>query len=163
MFEERDTNGSPRRYYGKHAGVVVDNRAPPSGGHRGVLRVRVPAILEETADGPRPLEVDAHPCLPPGYFCLPKKDDHVWVEFAAGELEHPIWTGVWYPEGQPPFAVTDQLVVTDPRGYKAALHELINWLALHQHLGNMGAPTPLMVQDNGALELQMKPTTTGQP
>jgi hypothetical protein len=100
---------APARYYGKYPGVVVDRAAPPGEAHRGELRVRVPGILEDRPDGGghRPLEVVAAPCYPPGFFFVPAVDAPVWVEFVAGELEAPIWTGVWYARGAAPPTATD--------------------------------------------------------
>lgn len=96
---------TPPRYYGKYAGLVVDNGPPPSGGaHRGQVKVRVPGILEETPDGSgnRPLEVLAAPAFLPGFFFIPEIEAQVWVEFVAGDINFPIWTGVWYPEDAAP-------------------------------------------------------------
>jgi hypothetical protein len=39
-------------------------------------------------------------------------------------------------------------------GKRVCLEGLINWLASHQHVGNMGAPTPLFPADLVALQLQ---------
>jgi len=106
-----ETEGDPRygeepppRYYGKYAGLVLDNDPPPSGGHRGRVQVQVPGILEETPNGEdnRALEVLADPAFLPGFFFVPDKQDRVWVEFVAGDINHPIWTGVWYPEDKSP-------------------------------------------------------------
>jgi uncharacterized protein involved in type VI secretion and phage assembly len=96
--------GAPRRYFGKYAGVVVENAAPSGKAHRGQLKVRVPGILEEKPDGKssRPLEVVAAPSFLPGFFFIPEKDRPVWVEFVAGDINYPIWTGVWYPDGDAP-------------------------------------------------------------
>ena len=94
-----------RKYYGKYPGVVLGNAAPEDGSaHRGEVLVEVPGILEEdpSGDGERPIQVIAKPCLPPGFFYVPEEDDHVWVEFAAGEIDSPLWSGVWYPDDAPP-------------------------------------------------------------
>jgi len=95
----------PPRYFGKYAGLVLDNGPPSQGGsHRGRIKVQVPGILEEkpSSDDQRPLEVLADPAFLPGFFFVPEKDDPVWVEFVAGDINYPIWTGVWYPEAGTP-------------------------------------------------------------
>ena len=71
---------------------------------RGELLVQVPGILEETAsgNGQQPIEVLARPCFPPGVFFLPEAGDRIWVEFAAGDVNTPLWTGVWYPDEMAP-------------------------------------------------------------
>ncbi|WDP91217.1 MAG: phage tail protein [Desulfobacter sp.] len=87
------------RYYGKYRGVVTDNNDPENLGR---LRVRVPALLGETETG------WALPCLPfggladQGSFSLPELDARVWVEFEAGDLHHPIWTGTFWQGADPP-------------------------------------------------------------
>lgn len=94
-----------RKYYGKYPAVVVSNGAPEDGSdHRGEVRVQVLGILEEdpSGNGERPLEVTAKPCLPPGFFFVPEPQDHLWVEFAAGDVDSPLWSGVWYPDDAPP-------------------------------------------------------------
>lgn len=94
----------PRRYYGKYPGLVVDNQAP-DGAHRGRIKVQVPGILEEgTPDGGggKPIEVMADPCFMPGFFFVPEVGAQVWVEFVAGDVNAPIWTGVWYPKDTTP-------------------------------------------------------------
>ncbi|HXQ45348.1 MAG TPA: phage baseplate assembly protein V [Caulobacteraceae bacterium] len=95
---------TPTRYLGKYAGLVTNNDPPASGDHRGEVTVQVPGILEETPDGSdhQPLEVLAAPAFLPGFFFVPEVNDPVWVEFVAGDINSPIWTGVWYPKDATP-------------------------------------------------------------
>lgn len=104
---DADDDGGGRRYYGKYAGLVTDNGPPASGSHRGQVKVKVPGILEETPDGGshQPIEVLAAPAFLPGYFFVPENEAPVWVEFIAGDINYPIWTGVWYPDDAAPKAV----------------------------------------------------------
>ena len=92
-----------KKYYGKYPGVVLKNDAQ-EGGHRGELMVEVYGVLEESPDGKgqRPIQVIAKPCFPPGFFFIPEVKDNVWVEFAAGDINTPIWIGVWYPKDKTP-------------------------------------------------------------
>jgi hypothetical protein len=89
------------KYFGKYPGKVVEPTSSfsPNDPHSGELWVEVPGILEETPDGngQQPIRVLAKPCLPPWFFFIPEKDTQVWVEFAAGDINSPIWSGVWYP------------------------------------------------------------------
>jgi uncharacterized protein involved in type VI secretion and phage assembly len=83
-----------RCFYGKYRGQVVDNRDPTS---RGRLEVKVPAVLGTQA-------VWALPCVPyaganAGFFALPSVGTGVWVEFEAGHLSYPIWTGCYWKDG----------------------------------------------------------------
>lgn len=96
----QDSNGITRTTtLGKFAAVVIANEPEDDGAHVGDLVVQVPGILEEAADGSGevPLEVVARPCLPPGWFAVPDVGQRIWVEFANGDINEPIWTGVWFP------------------------------------------------------------------
>jgi len=231
-----------RKYYGKYPGFVVD-RAPElaAGHHRGVLRVRVPGILEEdTSGGERALEALASPAFMPGLFWVPEVGDSVWVEFAAGDVDHPIWTGVWYAVDATPANLDgsrpteDQKVIRTPSGQLVYLEDtagserlvledgansnritmdrngikleagacsieltattltltngthtlelgaaattldyagngaqalvlapLLDWLQTHQHVGNMGAPTPMFPADLVTLLVPVPPKKSG--
>ena len=98
-----------KKYYGKYPGVVLDNDAQ-KGGHRGELKVEVYGILEESSDGEshRPYQDIAKPCFPPGFFFVPEIGDNIWVEFAAGDINTPIWTGVWYPKDKTPYNTEEE-------------------------------------------------------
>jgi len=77
------------KLWGKYRGVVVD-RADPD--QLGRLRLRVPSLLGDAVTG------WAWPVSPfagagYGFFFLPRVGDLVWVEFAEGDLDHPLWTG----------------------------------------------------------------------
>lgn len=84
------------RFFGKYRGVVVRNTDDTN---RGRLLVRVPAIGNQ--------EVWALPCLPfagPGLgaYLLPEEGSGVWVEFEAGDLSYPIWTGCFWADDELP-------------------------------------------------------------
>ncbi|MBV7337516.1 hypothetical protein KFU94_56670 [Chloroflexi bacterium TSY] len=108
---ERETIQS---YYGKYPAIVVENTVREDlenyGAHRGELLVSVPGILEETSDGEgqQPIEVWAKPCFVPGFFFIPEVDAPVWVEFIAGDINQPVWTGVWYPQDGTPVTVEEE-------------------------------------------------------
>ena len=89
-----------RRFYGKFRGFVVDNEDPEK---RGRLRLSVPAVLGEAVTG------WALPCVAfggladQGLFMVPEVDAQVFVEFLAGELSDPVWTGTfWRTESDVP-------------------------------------------------------------
>jgi phage gp45-like len=95
-----DISAATERLYGKFPGVVAANT--PTGAaddFQGNIRVRVHTIL---GDGNQPIEVWAMPCFHPGFFFIPEKGDNVWVEFIGGDINHAVWTGVWYPQGKTP-------------------------------------------------------------
>jgi len=83
------------RHYGKYRGRVEDNIDPLS---RGRLQVSVPALLADQS-------VWAMPCVPyagngVGFFAMPPVGAGVWVEFEAGDLDYPIWSGCFWADGQ---------------------------------------------------------------
>ena len=120
------------KYFGKYPGLVLQNEPPDDGTHhRGEITVQVPGILEETADGTdnQALEVIARPCFLPGFFFIPKIGDQVWVEFAAGDINSPLWTGVWYPDdaapqtAEPAAPDQDQKVIRTASGHVITLDD----------------------------------------
>jgi uncharacterized protein involved in type VI secretion and phage assembly len=81
------------RRYGKYRAFVVDNKDPEN---RGRLRLLIPSVLGEA-------ETDwALPCFPfgggksYGWFAVPDSDAQVWAEFEEGDINRPIWTGVFW-------------------------------------------------------------------
>jgi hypothetical protein len=89
-----DGNAGAERFFGKYEGVVLSVDDPLEIGR---LRARVPEVLG--------LEVEtgwALPCVPFGGgkdrgFCfLPDVGDTVWIEFAAGDISRPIWSGAFW-------------------------------------------------------------------
>lgn len=118
MFEalspESAGNETVRKYFGKYPALVLDNEVPQGdddyGGHRGELQVEIPGLLEETPDGEgqQALQVWAKPCLPDGFFIIPEVGDQIWVEFVEGDINTPVWTGIWYPRDAAPQTEDDQ-------------------------------------------------------
>jgi hypothetical protein len=88
---------SRAHYYGKYRGTVVDNTDPLQ---RGRLSVLVPAVLGSE-------ESWAMPCVPyagadVGFHALPDVGTSVWVEFEAGDPDHPILAGCFWGAGEAP-------------------------------------------------------------
>jgi len=83
-----------RRFYGKYHGVVTSVDDPLKIGR---LQAKVPAVLGEDVETGWAL-----PCLPAGgakdtgLLFLPAVGATVWVEFAAGDVSQPIWSGTFY-------------------------------------------------------------------
>jgi uncharacterized protein involved in type VI secretion and phage assembly len=87
-----------KKFYGKFRGIVSNNQDPL---FRGRIQAKVPAVLGDQDTG------WALPCVPyagsgVGFFAIPPNNANVWVEFEDGNLDHPIWTGVFWGEGESP-------------------------------------------------------------
>lgn len=104
-----------QKYYGKYPALVMENTVPEDesdyGEHRGELKVQIPGILEEDPESEgqqRALQVRAKPCLHSGFFVIPEAEAQVWVEFVEGDINTPVWTGVWYPRDEAPDTIDDE-------------------------------------------------------
>lgn len=80
---------TPRTFYGKYRGTVVNNLDPEQ---RGRLMAMVPDVLGLVPSS------WAMPCLPiagkqQGTYVMPQVGAGVWVEFEGGDPNHPIWSG----------------------------------------------------------------------
>ena len=101
LYEEME-----QRFFGKYRGKVVEN-TDPLGGNR--LEVQVPGILGKETRW-------AMPCVPYaaadlGWHALPPVGASVWIEFEAGERDHPIWSGCFWDEGDSPPDTSPEVVV----------------------------------------------------
>lgn len=86
------------RFYGKYRGLVADNSDPLNLGR---LQAIVPEVLGETKSS------WALPCTPfagtgAGLFTVPPLGSGVWIEFEAGEVSRPIWSGCWWATAEVP-------------------------------------------------------------
>lgn len=87
------------RFYGKYRGIVKDNKDD-----KGIGRIKalVPEVLGETV-----ISNWALPCAPyagkgEGYFMVPPPEAGVWIEFEAGDVSRPIWSGCWWGKDEVP-------------------------------------------------------------
>ena len=85
-------------YFGKYRGIVTDNNDPEK-----LCRImaQVPAVMGEIAVGwalpAFPFAGDGH-----GQVMLPEIGSAVWIEFEAGNLDFPIWSGGFFLQSQSP-------------------------------------------------------------
>jgi len=82
-------DSTPKRYYGKYRGMVIDNVDPMQIGR---IMAQVPDVLGEIPSS------WAMPCVPAagiqsGCFIVPPIGSQVWMEFEQGNTDYPIWTG----------------------------------------------------------------------
>ena len=86
------------RHFGKYRGRVKNAEDPEN---RGRIQVAVPEVFGEE------VLTWAMPCAPfagdnQGAFTLPEPGAGVWVEFEAGDVSRPIWSGCWWAPGELP-------------------------------------------------------------
>ncbi|WP_144109692.1 phage baseplate assembly protein V [Paraburkholderia sp. BCC1886] len=84
-----------QRYYGKYRGTVVQPIDPQKGGR----------VVASVTVGGTPLQVVAEACFPfggpgMGLYGVPPTGAGVWIEFIEGDLDKPVWSGCWWPDGQ---------------------------------------------------------------
>jgi uncharacterized protein involved in type VI secretion and phage assembly len=87
-----------KQFFGKHRGKVANNIDPLGLGR---IQVIVPSVYGEGQMN------WAMPCSPyagsgVGFFAIPPVDANVWVEFEAGDTDHPIWAGCFWGSGEVP-------------------------------------------------------------
>jgi hypothetical protein len=87
-----------QRHYGKYRGLVTDNQDPKNLGR---IRARVPEVLVDVESG------WALPCAPyagdgSGHYTVPAPGAGVWIEFEAGDVSRPLWSGCWWSADQVP-------------------------------------------------------------
>ncbi|HTN49235.1 MAG TPA: phage baseplate assembly protein V [Burkholderiaceae bacterium] len=101
---ERVVNRLGSTFYGKYRGIVTDVDDPENLCR---IRARVDSVLDGEETGwampAAPFAGDGH-----GFVMLPAVGSGVWIEFEAGNLDLPIWSGGWWASGQRP----------DPQGPK---------------------------------------------
>ncbi len=106
------------KYYGKYAGIVMDNSDPEK---RGQIHVKVPGIF-----GPDDV-VAARACFPYGHFHVPHAGAQVWIEFEGGNPRYPLYSGAWYsPDRVPKEAQIDpptNRVIQMPSGHTIELQD----------------------------------------
>ncbi len=107
-------------YFGKYRGLVRDINDPEGMGR---VVAQVPAVYGED-DSPWAL-----PCVPfagpsHGLVVLPEVDDGVWIEFEAGDISHPIWSGCFWGRNEVPDPGGDETrVFVTSGGHKLVLDD----------------------------------------
>jgi hypothetical protein len=125
------------RHYGKYRGTVTDNQDPKNLGR---IRAKVPELLQDVETG------WALPSLPyagkgSGLFRVPPPDAGVWIEFEAGDVSRPIWTGCWWADNQLPAdqdggsATPDYSILRSEAGLMVVLNDAANTIAISDQNG----------------------------
>lgn len=91
------------KYYGIYQGVVTNISDPEK---RGRLKVKCPDVLGGSTES-----AWCDPMIPVAYdnggdFCMPAKDETVWLMFIAGDSNRPVWLGGWWQKNMTPLGST---------------------------------------------------------
>ena len=93
---ERQTD----RFYGKYRGLVLINVDPQN---QGRIKAIVPEVLGVfPSNWCLPCTPYAGAAMPAGLFTIPLPGTGVWIEFEAGDVNRPVWTGCWWVTAQVP-------------------------------------------------------------
>ena len=79
-------------YFGKYRGLVTDVDDALKIGR---IRARVPEVFGEE-EAPWALPAVPFAGKKHGLVLIPEVGDGVWIEFEAGDISRPIWTGCWW-------------------------------------------------------------------
>jgi len=106
------------RFYGKYRGTVTEVDASTLR-----IKAKVPAVLGEQASGwCRPCVPYAGPSV--GFAFLPETGSGVWIEFEAGDVSYPIWSGCyWRDDEQPSDAAEKVKVLVTVAGHSLVLDD----------------------------------------
>ena len=111
---------SRSRFYGKYRGKVTDNDDPD---RLARIMAQVPSVMGDTELGwalpAFAFAGDGH-----GLVTLPEVGSMVWIEFEAGNLNHPIWSGCFFLSGQRPAPdTTGARVIVTKSGHELVLDD----------------------------------------
>lgn len=88
------------RFYGKYRGLVLLNVDPQN---QGRIKAVVPEVLGVfPSNWCLPCTPYAGTAMPAGLFTIPSPGAGVWIEFEAGDVNRPVWTGCWWGTAQVP-------------------------------------------------------------
>jgi hypothetical protein len=125
------------RFFGKYRGLVVMNVDPMQIGR---LKAMVPEVLGEI---PSSWALPAAPYAGTGagLFTIPPIGAGVWIEFEAGDVSRPIWTGAWWATGEVPMdekgapAQTTTKILRSDFGLIVSLDDLAQTISISDALG----------------------------
>jgi uncharacterized protein involved in type VI secretion and phage assembly len=108
------------RYFGKYRGIVQDVDDPDTLGR---VVAKVPEVYG-AEDSPWAMPAVPFAGANHGLVLLPEVNDGVWIEFEAGDLARPIWTGCWWGSNEIPSpGGKDTRVLVTSGGHKLVLDD----------------------------------------
>lgn len=127
-------------YFGKYRGTVKEVDAAT-----GAVKAEVVDVYGQGRKSPW-----AQPAVPfagpkHGLVFLPEAEDGVWIEFEAGNISKPIWTGCWWADNEMPGGAGEkQRVIATSKDLKIILDDDAKTITL-QHPGG----AEIKLDDNG--------------
>ena len=87
------------KYFGLYQGVVTNIEDPEK---RGRIKVKCPEVLGGEIES-----AWCDPLVPVAYdnggdFCIPAKDEMVWLQFISGDSNKPVYIGGWWQKNMTP-------------------------------------------------------------
>lgn len=87
------------KYYGIYQGIVTNINDTEK---RGRIKCQIPDVL-----GGETESAWCDPMIPVAYdnggdFCIPEKNEAVWLMFIAGDPNRPVWLGGWWQKNMTP-------------------------------------------------------------
>jgi len=127
-------------FFGIYRGKVVSVGTSTSDkeGRLGQLKISVPDVY-----GNEQQNLPWANCVVPfagdnyGSLMLPKQGDGVWVQFEAGNKDHPVWLGGWFAQNKslPSGVGAETRVVRTPKGHTVVLDDDGNLVKLEHKDG----------------------------
>lgn len=116
--------GQRSLYFGKYRGTV-SSLGQDADGVPFCLKAKIPAVFGDGGESGW-----ARPCVPfagpgHGFVFIPEVGDTVWIEFEAGRLDAPIWTGfAWRADQTPPSPGAEKVrLIATTKGHRISLDE----------------------------------------
>lgn len=87
------------KYYGIYQGIVTNINDTEK---RGRIKCQIPDVLGGSTES-----AWCDPVIPVAYdnggdFCIPEKNEAVWIMFIAGDSNRPVWLGGWWQKKMTP-------------------------------------------------------------
>ena len=90
---------SEKKYYGVYQAIVTNIKDPEK---RGRIKVKCPSVLGGSVESAwcDPIVTVAYDNG--GDFCIPTKNEAVWVQFIEGDANRPVYLGGWWQQNMTP-------------------------------------------------------------
>jgi uncharacterized protein involved in type VI secretion and phage assembly len=136
--------------FGKYRGKVTK---VGTGDDLGRIKALVPAVFGKDVESPWIEPVVPFAGKKHGFAFLPERDDGVWIEFEAGLISRPIWTGFFWAKDQMPKAATDKVrVLATSHGHQVVLDDDKDEIRIEHGSG----PKITITKDSITLEVKSK-------